>query len=210
MKQLLLNRWRTPDGTVLTSYSTHDYVQHKDKNGETYFVDGGCSYMRMSLNDEKMENLCLYYDSPFEDIRTNICRGTFDENKNRIWVPLCNMSDSHLMNCVTYNVHYFNGQMGLHTVVYMRELIWRHENKMSVSERTYTKNDETPSPEWCKQHEPIDNGLYEGNWHDGFQEILNLDADKNPELVTSTYYISILKKCVAEFEKISDEIDCEF
>ena len=210
MKKLLLNRWRTPDGTVLTSYSTHDYVSHRDRNGEDYFIDGGSSYVRMSLNNEKMTNMCIYYDSPFEEIRENVCRGTFDENNNRIWVPLCNMSDAHLMNCITYNVKYFDGQIGLHTVIYMREIIWRHEHKRSVDEKEYTKQDETPDQDSGREREPIDNGVFQGNWCDGFKKLLDFDADSEPELVTSTYYVSILKKCVAEFEKMSEEIECEF
>ena len=35
VERLLLNRMQTPDGTVLTSWSRHDYRTYTDANGET-------------------------------------------------------------------------------------------------------------------------------------------------------------------------------
>ena len=62
MKKLLANRWQTPDGTILWSKHRHDYVEHWDKNGEYYAIDGGAStdsaYTRKSINEKEMKNLC--------------------------------------------------------------------------------------------------------------------------------------------------------
>lgn len=62
MTQIILNRIRTPDGTVLTSYHRHDYKTYQDANGEVYMVDGGTEYLRRSVNTEKAKDLTVYYD----------------------------------------------------------------------------------------------------------------------------------------------------
>ena len=47
MKKLLANRKQTPDGTILWSKHTHDYVDHQDNiDNQYYFLDGGNSYIR--------------------------------------------------------------------------------------------------------------------------------------------------------------------
>lgn len=53
MKKLLANRWKTPDGTILWSKHTHDFILYTDKNGKQYGVDGGNSYCRMIGNFEE-------------------------------------------------------------------------------------------------------------------------------------------------------------
>ena len=50
--RLILNRIKTPDGTILTSYNRHDYVSYEDANGLEYMVDGGLEYLRRNVNNE--------------------------------------------------------------------------------------------------------------------------------------------------------------
>ena len=70
MRQLILNRIQTPDGTILTSRSRHDYVTHTDKNGLVYMVDGGSDYQRVNVHHSAPHiDLSVYDDSPFEEIR---------------------------------------------------------------------------------------------------------------------------------------------
>jgi hypothetical protein len=69
MKELIVSRIKTPDGTILTSKSVHDYVSHEDTNGEFYFLDGGIEYQRMTVNTQQAEDLSLFTDDPFEEIR---------------------------------------------------------------------------------------------------------------------------------------------
>lgn len=71
-QRILLNRIRTPDKTVLTSFHRHDYVTHLDKNGEEYMVDGGSSYLRRSLNTIPYEDLTVVDDGTHETRRENL------------------------------------------------------------------------------------------------------------------------------------------
>ena len=125
---LLLNRWKTPDGTILISRERHDYVKHIDKtNGETYFIDGGTDYIRMSLNTEPMEDMCVWSDADWQTIRRNVCRGTTDESGMRIWIPIKDMSDDHLNNCIAYNRKQRpeGEEDDVHTQLYVKELEYR-------------------------------------------------------------------------------------
>ena len=98
-RKLLVNQIMTPDGTIIRSNFTHDYVTHIDKNGLEYMVDGGLSYLRRNvykvhkgwfvrfvekianklgyeLNDPSAyKEMSIYDDSPFEDIRRYVERG---------------------------------------------------------------------------------------------------------------------------------------
>lgn len=139
-RKLLLNRWQTPDGTVLVSCHTHDYVQHTDKNGDEYFVDGGNEYIRTSDNKEKMKDMCVYTDSPFAEIRTSIRRGTFGKDGHRIWIPVCRMNSPHLENSITYVMDSF-GSGSPHIFIYIKELVTRWEAGMYVPGCDYTEGD---------------------------------------------------------------------
>ena len=98
MRKLVLNRIRTPDGTVLTSRNRHDFVSHKDKNGELYYTDGGLSYLKRSVNKEPYEDLSLYSDDPFEILRENITWGSRGKNGDEElhYKPISNMSNNHI------------------------------------------------------------------------------------------------------------------
>lgn len=98
-RHIILNRIETPDGTILTSYSVHDYKTYIDKNGCEYMVDGGCSYLRRNVNDDFPEKeLSVYSDAPFDIIRKSMHWGTFgkDGNQPLKYVLLCDLSDSHI------------------------------------------------------------------------------------------------------------------
>ena len=152
-RNLIRNRWKTPDGTVLISRHTHDFVSHKDANGEEYFIDGGNDYIRKSVNKEEMENMCVYSDDQFSLIRTVLCRGTFDENNKRIWIPLCNMSNPHLENCITYYSDLFdeNGCKNKYMIYYLVELLYRWYSNKYIGEKKYTIKDET-----CEQKDLVE------------------------------------------------------
>lgn len=105
MDRLLLNRWMTPDGTILTSRFTHDFVQHVDENGELYYVDGGNEhYIRLSLNKEPMKSLCVRESSSFWDRRNGCEWGTRGEDgKQELkYIKVIDMSDDHLKEVLGY------------------------------------------------------------------------------------------------------------
>ena len=103
--RLILSRIQTPDGTLLTSHHRHDYVTYTDANGEEYMLDGGNDYQRTSVNKEPFKDLSIWSDAPYKIIRENFHRGGRGKNGDEPlkWVPLSEMSDEWVKNCITYN-----------------------------------------------------------------------------------------------------------
>ena len=174
-RNLIRNRWKTPDGTVLISRHTHDFVSHKDANGEEYFIDGGNDYIRKSVNKEEMENMCVYSDDQFSLIRTVLCRVTFDENNKRIWIPLCNMSNPHLENCITYYSDLFdeNGCKNKYMIYYLVELLYRWYSNKYIGEKKYTKKDETCEPKDLVEFNRSINDSVECGFVDSIEKFTN-------------------------------------
>ena len=103
MRKLILNRIRTPDGTILTSRNVHDYKCYKDKNSEIYMNDGGVEYLRRSVNIIPWEDISLYSDSPFEILRENITWGNYGKNGNEPlhYKSVSNMSSNHIKSILS-------------------------------------------------------------------------------------------------------------
>ena len=51
--KLIRNRLQTPDGKVLESTEANKYSEHRDQNGNLYFLDGGLSYARCSAQGDE-------------------------------------------------------------------------------------------------------------------------------------------------------------
>jgi hypothetical protein len=99
MRKLVANRIKTPDGTVLQSFYTHDYKNHQDKNGFTYMVDGGIEYLRRTIIAEApAEELSVYTDDPFALIRRAFHWGTRgkDGKESLKWKPLLELDTDHI------------------------------------------------------------------------------------------------------------------
>ena len=100
MAQIVCNRIRTPDGTILQSHHRHDYVTYTDHNGLEYMVDGGHDYIRRNVHDEApYEEISLTMDDSFEDIRQGFTWGTrgLDGKQPLSWIPLCQLSTDHII-----------------------------------------------------------------------------------------------------------------
>lgn len=106
-KQIVVNRIRTPDGTILTSRHVHDYVTHTDTNGEEYMVDGGNDYLRRNVCEAPYEEISLYADDPHEGLRKYLEWGTYgvEGDQPLKWVALEDMSSDHIIN-VLKNVNF--------------------------------------------------------------------------------------------------------
>ena len=99
MTQLLAQRIRTPDGTILQSYNRHDYKTHLDaKTGETYMVDGGLDYCRGIINVVPAEDLCVYVGDDFQHIRAAFSWGTRgkDGRQPLKYVPMKDLDTDHI------------------------------------------------------------------------------------------------------------------
>lgn len=99
MAKLVLNRVQTPDGTILTSFHTHDYVTHIDANGLKYMVDGGNDYARRIVHDiHPYKELSVYDDDDFLKVREAFHWGTRGRQGNQPlkWVPLSQLDTDHI------------------------------------------------------------------------------------------------------------------
>lgn len=128
---LILNRIRTPDGTILTSYDRHDYVTHTDKNGEHYMTDGGSLYFRRSVNEAPANDMSVYTTDPFEVVRVSAHWGTrgktgMDPLEYR---PISTLSDSHIQNILKDKIA---GEK--YRPILEKELEYRKEKKISIIE----------------------------------------------------------------------------
>jgi hypothetical protein len=100
--KILYNAIKTPDGTILESTHVHDFCYHLDKvSGEGYLNDGGCEYVRRSVNKVPYEDLTVYDDGKFTTQRKYVRWGrNYDENNTRLketeWIPIKDLKIDHI------------------------------------------------------------------------------------------------------------------
>jgi hypothetical protein len=106
-RHLVLNRIRTPDGHVLTSYGRHDFKVHIDGNGETYMVDGGIDYLRRNKNQEPYEELSVYSDASHDMVRNNMYWGSRgrDGSEPLNYILLKKLSINHIQAILETQIH---------------------------------------------------------------------------------------------------------
>ena len=98
---LIANKIQTPDGTVLHSKHRHDYVEHRDKNGKLYMLDGGMSYVRRSANGDELD-ISVDDQQPHEVIREEMLWGSYGksgEDELR-YIKLKDMCIDHINSCL--------------------------------------------------------------------------------------------------------------
>jgi hypothetical protein len=106
MRKIVYNALQTPDGTIIESTGRHDYVEYRDKNGKTYIIDGGLSYIR-STNHGDERYLTKYADQPHELIRNYAFRtgygkpGTPEYGTYRL-TRIKDMDEDHLDGAIEY------------------------------------------------------------------------------------------------------------
>jgi hypothetical protein len=95
--RLLLNRIKTPDGTILTSYNRHDYLTHKDAiTKEVLMVDGGNDYIRRHVGT--YEELSVYDDGSHLTRRSALHWGTRgkDNKQPLTYKPIKDLDSDHI------------------------------------------------------------------------------------------------------------------
>ena len=94
-RHIVANQRRLPSGTLIRSFSRHDYVSVVEE-GKTYMVDGGIDYLRGAGGGEHCH---VFDDDPFETVREHLVWGTYgpDGKQPFRWIPLCEMEDDHII-----------------------------------------------------------------------------------------------------------------
>lgn len=128
----LFSTLTTPDGTMLVSQRVHDYVSHKDANGEIYMLDGGTSYVRTSVNREEGSFRMFTTQDAIADIREHWTWGTYgpDGCSPLTYVKLKDLSDDHIVNIL----HTKNLSKQGFDILFRRELEYRNVNGCLVHE----------------------------------------------------------------------------
>jgi hypothetical protein len=122
----LLNRIKTPDGTILTSYNRHDYLTHKDAiTKEVLMVDGGNDYARRHVGT--YEELSVYDDGSHLTRRSALHWGTRgkDNKQPLTYKPIKDLDSDHIeaiLRTQTQLSEFYKG-------VFKEELKYRFDEK---------------------------------------------------------------------------------
>lgn len=121
--KMLVNRWKSKDGTILISRFQHDWVEHFDTvEQRKVFIDGGIGpYIRVSGD---LENMCLYdTDADHAEVRENFLWGTYgaDGKQPLKRIPIKDLTIAHITNIIHTQV-----QLPEHVRnMFKRELVYR-------------------------------------------------------------------------------------
>ena len=104
---IIYNAIRCPDGTVIQSKYTHDYVCHTQEDGRTYCVDGGREYQRVVAPDRDYLDMTVTTDDDHSIIREYFeWTSNFDKEgkflKEFVTRKLCNLENSHVLKLVEF------------------------------------------------------------------------------------------------------------
>jgi hypothetical protein len=124
--RILLNRIKTPDGTILTSYNRHNYVEYKDSiTKEVLMVDGGTDYLRRNIGT--YEELSVYDDGSHITRRSAIHWGTRGKDgKQPLVYKLLKDLDSDHIEAILKTQHQISE---FYREVFMEELKYRFDER---------------------------------------------------------------------------------
>lgn len=103
-------------GDIMTSHHRHDFVTCKCGASS---LDGGTDYVKLSGS---AITTTVYTDDDFEIVRTAAERGTFDENGNRVWKKISELTYDHLEAILAY------GGAPWHLDIIRKEIEYRNNN----------------------------------------------------------------------------------
>jgi hypothetical protein len=124
--RLLLNRIKTPDGTILTSYNRHDYKEYKDTiTKEVLMVDGGTDYARRNIGT--YEELSVYDDGSHITRRSALHWGTRgkDGKQPLTYKPIKDLDSDHI-EAILKTQHQLSE---FYKEVFKKELKYRFDEK---------------------------------------------------------------------------------
>lgn len=134
--QIVLNRIRTPDGTILTSRTRNDYVTYTDDNGLKYMVDGGHDYLRRNAFMEypielQYEELSVTLGDGHLKVREAFQWGTYgkDGTEPLKRIAVCEMSNAHI-EAILADAFGYDWVIG----VFSRELKYRKDNNILIED----------------------------------------------------------------------------
>ena len=107
-EQILRNALRTPDGTVLESKHTHDFVMHRDRvTDDDIGIDGGHVYLRRIGSLAFCGDLSVTTKDDFELVRDAFTWGTYgkDGKQSRTEVKLQDMTSEHIQAILSTQQH---------------------------------------------------------------------------------------------------------
>ena len=124
--RILLNRIKTPDGTILTSYNRHNYVEYKDTlTKEVLMVDGGTDYLRRNIGT--YEELSVYDDGSHITRRSAVHWGTRGKDgKQPLVYKLLKDLDSDHIEAILKTQHQISD---FYREVFMEELKYRFDER---------------------------------------------------------------------------------
>jgi len=131
--RLLANRIITPDGTMLQSFSRHDYKEYTDANGKEYMVDGGIEYQRCNVHDDAPhQDACVYSDDPHDVIRDAFHWGTYGKGGDQPlrWAKLSEMTNNHI-EAILVTQHHIGPQI---RKVFEDEQQYRLDNNINIED----------------------------------------------------------------------------
>ena len=134
MNYCFINRWKTPDGTILESRHGWDYQTHVDTvTGEWYMCDGVGYMIRTSVNEVPMQNLCVTSEDDFEKQRTEITWGSYGKSgkETKRYIPIKDLTDQHIGAILKTQWHIKGKPI---EEIFIKELAYRKLNNITIEE----------------------------------------------------------------------------
>lgn len=108
--QIIENSIICPDGTYMRSYYRYDYKTHLDLvTNEVYMIDGGCTYLRRSVNKVPAIESSVFLDSAFSLVRKAFVWKSYGKNNEHapdgIYISLIDMSTEHIEAILSTESH---------------------------------------------------------------------------------------------------------
>lgn len=102
---IVVNKWITPDGTILQTKYPGEFVSHTDVDDNRFFVDQGHHGHHHISGD--LTDCSLFYDDSHEEIRKYFSWKSYgkDGKQPGTWLVLKDMETEHIKNILLTQKH---------------------------------------------------------------------------------------------------------